>query len=447
MVALAAGLICVLLAWRVDEPGFAVTLRSGFAADGLGYLAGFMVVYTLFVLLAVPLYHAVPGAARDWLLLGFGLAFFAYAFTPGLMLAFVAGTVALYAIVRPTRPSIPLFLAWAVGFYWLVPAWAIGWGHINVTSNEFDVANIVRIALLDRTFRRALFCFYEKRVGRLRGLSLLDLLNYQIGLPFLMGNGATLSCVHYLDSRDDTPDGMRRVVRRGAWTSLACLGCLALVLVLDLIPGPNSVPQAVLSRGWWLIVLAMNSLWFLKFYLIRVGTEQLSVGVCRLFGHDVRDNFAPDLLLSRNFLDFWRRWNILWREFLMSWLYYPAQIALARRLGPRSPWTAPLAGFYTFQVSVIFLIFPMGLPGFYPWSPEMTTIVTDRLWFHLLWGLLVAGNLALQVRAGRSTRKDPWWLAGVKIVLTFTIAGGLRAWFTSVPVPSHLHLVGLHLGY
>ena len=446
MAALAAGLICVLPAWRVKDPGWIVTLRCGFAEDCLGYLAGFMAVYTVFVLVAVPVYSAVPRAARDPLLLGFGLAFFAYAFTPGLMLAFVVGTVLLYAIVRPARPSIPLFLAWAVGFYWLVPAWAIGWGHINVTSNEFDVANIVRIALLDRTFRRALFCFYEKRVGRLSRISLLDLLNYQIGLPFLTGCGATPSCVHYLDSRDDRPEATARVVRRGAWTSLTCLACLGLVLLLEVMPGVASLAPDFFHKWWWLAPLVANWLWFLKFYLLRVGTEQLSVGVCRLFGHDVRDNFAPDLLLSRDFLDFWRRWNVLWREFLMSWLYYPAQIALARRFGPRSPWTAPLAGFYTFQVSVVFLIFPMGLPGVYPWSPAMTAFITDRLWFHFLWGLLVAGNLAWQARVGRSTRKERWWLAGVKIVLTFTVASLLRSLFTAIPLPPYLHIVYLRLG-
>jgi hypothetical protein len=238
-----------------------------------------------------------------------------------------------------------------------------------------------------------------------------------LGLPFLIGNGCTPSFVHYLESeRDDA-----RVRTSGARVMAVCL--LA-PLGVALLRGLSLHLPHFLSVGP--LVFVGHEIWYLQFFLRRYATEQLSVGALRLIGHDVRDDFAPNVLVSQNFVDFWRRWNVLWREFLVSVLYYPIVLRLGRRYGPRRPWIFGVAALGTFLASTFFLVFPdvlfiLGARG----SGIVLELVVFRLIYHAAWGVLLGANLMLQ--ASRRGRPTPPWLVPIKVVLTFVVTSLARA--------------------
>lgn len=214
------------------------------------------------------------------------------------------------------------------------------------------------LGLLVTLPRRIAWVAYELWVGRARRLDVAQLFLYLLGLPFLIGNAASPS---YEDFRRDADPSAPAL---DGWRTLAAsLGQGALLYTLLVGLGYSPAVRLLFPRcdldlvspAW---VWARLVLSFVIAWLYLVGTEQTSVGVCRLFGYRVRDNYqAP--LYARNVADFWRRWNVLWRDFLVRVLFFPTAMGLARRSGDTRPWHLAVATAVTFVGSYALNALPL----------------------------------------------------------------------------------------
>jgi len=68
----------------------------------------------------------------------------------------------------------------------------------------------------------------------------------------------------------------------------------------------------------------------LKFFLKVAGDIHLAVGMLRVLGFDIASGTERPYL-ARNVLEFWRRWNTYYRDYLLTLGYYPVAAALKRR--------------------------------------------------------------------------------------------------------------------
>ena len=79
-----------------------------------------------------------------------------------------------------------------------------------------------------------------------------------------------------------------------------------------------------------LTAFAACHLLLLKFFLKVAGDIHLAVGMLRVLGFDIAPGTERPLL-ARNILEFWRRWNTYYRDYLLTLGYYPVAAALKRR--------------------------------------------------------------------------------------------------------------------
>jgi hypothetical protein len=74
------------------------------------------------------------------------------------------------------------------------------------------------------------------------------------------------------------------------------------------------------SKGFSL--LFMSYLFYLKAYLKTMIGFNIFIGIARMFGVPIRDNFHY-WLLARTPNEHWRRWNILAREWIVTFVFFP----------------------------------------------------------------------------------------------------------------------------
>jgi hypothetical protein len=95
-----------------------------------------------------------------------------------------------------------------------------------------------------------------------------------------------------------------------------------------------------------LTALAASHLLLLRLFLLLAGHIHIAVGMMRVLGFDIPPGTrAPHL--SRNVLDFWRRWNVYYRDYVMTLGYYPVVVALKRH----PYWAVAAGGLVTFLLS------------------------------------------------------------------------------------------------
>jgi len=141
------------------------------------------------------------------------------------------------------------------------------------------------------------------------------------------------------------------VMRRGlAWIAL---GFLYLLLNhtgrrYGLIPAHQAV-AAYAGELDALTVLAASHLVFLGLFLDLAGHIHVAVGMLSVLGFDIPAG-SDRPYLSKNILVFWRRWNVYYRDLLMTLAYYPTAVALKRKpylaVAAAGAATFLLSGFY-----------------------------------------------------------------------------------------------------
>lgn len=309
----------------------------------------------------------------------------------------------------------------------LADSWFVTPGLPELAFPTFFVA----LAVLLKTYRRVLWLCLEAASDTLPRLTVTQGLVYLLGLPFLMANAVTPSATHVLKAPP---------ARDAGRTLAVCLG-LAPLLLTALSTAAHFPSIRLLFPNCDLSYMSAGHLWgrmlvsFPIEYLFLLVTEQGSVGVARLFGYGLKDNFDRPLL-APNPAAFWRRWDIYWREFLLSALYFPAALALARRSGGPRPWHAVPAVFVTFAGTWAFNLAPLILLGGLEADPvDWPALVLSLGLYYLLDAVAVAAcaltarrNPMLAPDAGRP--RTPV-LAVLGVAGTFTLMALLRVFLNA----------------
>lgn len=299
------------------------------------------------------------------------------------------------------------------------------------------------LGLLVTMPRRLAWLIWELWVGRTDVVRPLHAFLYVLGLPFLIGNAASPSYEEFQRSFG------KRGADAGGRTLAMCLGMgtLGYVILLGLGYSPAvrllfpHCDLAVVSVFWiWGRLVVM----FVISYLYLISTEQMSVASCRLMGYAVGDNYDRPLL-ARNVADFWRRWNMLWREFLVTVFFFPTAMALARKHGEPKTWHLAVATAVTFLGTFVMNVLPLILlsaggmrrfvtadaarpgPGLTSTvhidpSTGLMEMLPALTIYYTLEGAAVAWNLYWEARGGKG-RRLPAWLSWA---LTFLFIAAVR---------------------
>jgi len=149
-------------------------------------------------------------------------------------------------------------------------------------------------------------------------------------------------------------------------------------------------------------------------YLRVSGMFHLIVGMLHLFGFRLPETHKL-YYLAHSFTELWRRINIYWKDFMMSFVFYPVYFRV-KRWGPAvSVGVATAAVFATTWVLHSYQWF--WLRGGFPVTPQ------DLLFWGLLGGLVVIGALR-ELKPGPKSRQQAggWSLrSGLKAFATFSV--------------------------
>ena len=358
-------------------------------------LLKFGTLHFIVVLACAPLLALVPAKRREHVLVLLSLAFVTQALSAELAVALVVNLGVIFACTRlPRLARTAVFVGWTGLFYGLVPARLHMW-------DLADALPIIVSVILYTTFRRSLFLLWEMHTGAVREVPVTSLAAYMLGVQFLGPRGIEPSFRHFVTSQASTPEALRQTVASGLKVTAYCLAALVGAIGIIRTFHVNS-PKVSAESGTELVVFAW--LWFMEYYLLRVATEQGAVGLSRLLGYQIRDNFHPKVLLASRPAEFWRGWNALWQEFLIGAFYYPVTLSLGRRLKSHGPLVIALAGMATFLGTALVESFPIVfLISYLRPPPPTSTQLAHELVSQSLWGLVVAVDLF--VTASRPRRK------------------------------------------
>ena len=412
-----------------------LVVRIDFAARPAGFvvrLSEVILHYLVWLAGLLPVHFLLPPAWRPVATLAAGLGYCWYEVSTAMPIWLVGGLLVFFAISQAARrwprASLVCFVAWVIAFYTYAPPRLMDLenGLSDVLSFTTDT---IKAAIFARLFKRNVIVFYEMWVGRVTSVTLLEYYHYMLGLPFMF-NCCTPSFHHFRTSLATAQPALSEAVRRGAKTIVVTtLVALAPYLMIWL---RMKLKMELSVRGFedmldaetyelWCMILGFQLLYFCR----RYSQEQLSVGVWRSLGYNLRDDFTSPLTAS-SVIEYWRRWNLLWREMLLSMIYYPVVLALARRRGQREPWMIALAAWLTFSLNFIFDFVPRGLYVLFTFPAQMLDFMLSMALYHVTWGTVLAVSLYREARRGTSAPPSTGaWLA-LKVGFTFWLVGAVR---------------------
>ena len=234
-----------------------------------------------------------------------------------------------------------------------------------------------------------------RRRGRLGQQPLGDVLGW-ILMPALFTAGPIEGLEHHLRNR--SPRLTRQHVVEGLQRIAVGLGKKLVLadLVVSTLLARWGLEAPEVRDGLQASVLTVGQVWcfaglsFLHLYLDFSGYSDLAIGIGRLFGLRVTENFRYPLL-ARDPADFWRRWHVSLADWCRTHVYMPA-------LGvTRSPYAAALLTFVVMGV----------------WHAPALPWVLWGVWH----GLLLCGVQRWR-RARRGRPPLPAWTAVVGVPLT-----------------------------
>jgi hypothetical protein len=236
---------------------------------------------------------------------------------------------------------------------------------------------------------------------------------------------ATFGRVHYNDEAI-------RIYHRGATFMLRGLVHLLLyrvvhtylILTPDEVLGPGTFVQFVVSN-------------FALYFRIS-GMFHIIAGLLLLFGFNLHETHAR-FYFSSSFIDFWRRINIYWKDFMQKMFFNPSYITF-KRLGASHITSVVL--------SVVVVFVATWVLHAYQWfwlSGTMLLTLPDALFWAILAVLLVAQTYhedrPRQPRGARNSILSPQALLVVRTVCTFLTICLLWSFWTSSTVGDWLALV------
>ncbi len=326
-------------------------LATTWRAD-LAFLAS-LAVWTAVIWVAA---RRLAPAWREPLLLGASLAFMVVMLPPALVVFLVAFVVLLREVclgsLRHDRLWRVLAAGLLLGVY--VP---VCWQGTFLAYSQGRIADesLLPYLLLWLSFRKCLWFVYEVHTERITEATHTRVLLHQFFLPFLGGRSPVVAYTTLWKHWDPSPSTEQ--LRHGATTLVLALSALmgrtALTLIatglaLDLGFGRNLEERTALA------IWATLDLAYVRKYLYRYGFEQSSVGLLRLFGFHLADNYANPLM-ARSYAELWRRWNLHFRDLVVGIFYYPVLLPLARRWPGGKEFAVALAVAVTFAGHALLL--------------------------------------------------------------------------------------------
>ncbi len=265
-------------------------------------------------------------------------------------------------------------------------------------------------------FKRALYFLYEHHHRRVERPAAVDFFVHFLALPFLLGRAPVVAYSHMQQRYG--PVDVRAALKAGWTILLALLHLVALALLarhfVD-VPMDRHLAEMAPRLPWAELVMILG-LNYLAFYLFRYAHDQLSVGAARMLGFAIDDNYANPLAAT-DYADFWRRWNIHFRQMLVSMFYYPVVLKLSRRHPHRKALNVIAACTVVFTVHGLFMVLTLGM--FQPLSEgrRWVELLVSLGIYELLQITLTAGSLLLLGRAHRSGR---WRWVGIPLGISVT---------------------------
>lgn len=188
------------------------------------------------------------------------------------------------------------------------------------------------------------------------------------------------------------------------------------------------LPDRVTSFG----ALAANMTLTFLLYLNVSGQFHIIVGMLHLFGYDIPETHRR-YLLSDSIMDFWRRINIYWKDFMVKMVYFPVYFKLRKKGDARAQIVATAFVFLATWILHSYQFF--WIRGRF----EMTR--TDAIFWSAL-GLLVIANVIYDTRRkGKKAVALSPPVRVLRIAATFTVIVTLWSLWSSPTVGSWLYLM------
>lgn len=226
---------------------------------------------------------------------------------------------------------------------------------LEYSDGRLAEGSLLPYLLLWLTFRKCIYQVYEVHTGRIERATLTEWLLHLFFLPFLGGRSPVFAWTAMWDHwSPDQPDRSRRhgvttlVLSLSALLGRTAVTLLAATLAIDLGFGRDLEHRSALAI--WVTL----DLGYVRKYLYRYGFEQSSIGLLRLFGFQVQDNYEQPLA-AHSYADLWRRWNLHFRGLIVGLFYYPTLLRLARRWRDRKKLAVAVAVFVTFGGHLLLL--------------------------------------------------------------------------------------------
>lgn len=192
-------------------------------------------------------------------------------------------------------------------------------GHIPFLSWAADLPLAVPVGISYFTFR-AVHVLVETRRGEIPRLSGLDFFYYVTFLPTVVA-GPIERFGPFTEQRagirsfdaDLFGDGLRRIM----------LGLVKKLVLADMFYGfiePFMTPVTNLTLRPWQIWLCLHG-YYAYLYMDFSGYSDIAIGVSRLFGFRIMENFNWPIF-AVNIREFWRRWHISLTTWLTQYVYF-----------------------------------------------------------------------------------------------------------------------------
>lgn len=166
----------------------------------------------------------------------------------------------------------------------------------------------------------------------------------------------------------------------------------------------DAVYAAPMAYSSWSVILAVIS-YALQLYLDFSGYSDMSIGICKILGYDVKPNFNMPYL-AHNPTEFWKRWHISLSEWLMEYVYIPlggSRCKLERNY------------FNLFITMVIGGIWHGATWNFVLWGAyHGVGLIIHKIWIRLKCNLV-------QIRGTRS--KNIWDILSIILTFVFSAVG------------------------
>ncbi|MGB6199993.1 MAG: hypothetical protein WBF35_10625 [Candidatus Acidiferrales bacterium] len=190
------------------------------------------------------------------------------------------------------------------------------------------------------------------------------------------------------------------------------------------------LPDRVNSLG---AVIATVVLTFLL-YLHVSGTFHFIVGMLHLFGYDLPETHRR-WLLAHSFLDFWRRINIYWKDFMVKIVYFPVYFRLRKRGELNAQISATVCVFlatwilHSYQLFWVEGRFELTWPDTIFWGTLGILVIVNVLYDH--WHPRRKKNSSLKARA----------INAAQILGTFAVITTLWSLWSTATVSGWIYLV------